>query len=67
MTPGYCTELIHFFVATDLQEVKEHEMDDDEQLTIVKVSIDDAVKMILNGEIQDAKTVCAILMYKSKV
>lgn len=66
MTPGYCTEIIHFFVATDLKEVKDHEMDDDEQLTVVKISYDDAVKMILNSEIQDAKTVYAILTYKSK-
>ncbi|MFQ5940440.1 MAG: NUDIX hydrolase [Nitrososphaerales archaeon] len=66
MTPGYCTEMIHFFIATGLEEVKSHDMDADEQLTIVKMSIDDAVKMILNGEIQDAKTACAILTYKSK-
>ena len=66
MTPGYCTEMIHFFLATDLKEVNAHEMDEDEQLTIVKMSIDDAVKMILNGEIEDAKTVCAILTYISK-
>lgn len=63
MTPGYCTEMIHFFLATDLKEVKTHEMDEDEQLTVVKISIDDAVKMILNGEIEDAKSVYAILTY----
>lgn len=66
MTPGYCTELIHFFVATDLERVKEHEMDADEQISIVTIKIDDAVKMILNGEIQDAKTAYAILAYWSK-
>jgi ADP-ribose pyrophosphatase len=66
MTPGYCTEMIHFFVATDLKEVRNHEMDADEQITTVKISIDDAIRMILNGEIQDAKTAYAILAYKSK-
>ncbi|MEM3083487.1 MAG: NUDIX hydrolase [Nitrososphaerales archaeon] len=62
MTPGYCTELIHFFVATDLKEVS-HEMDPDEQLNVVEIKVDEAVKMILNGEIQDAKTICAVLTY----
>ncbi|MBE43860.1 MAG: ADP-ribose pyrophosphatase [Thaumarchaeota archaeon] len=66
MTPGYSTEIIYFFVANDLQEVKIHEMDVDEQITIVKINIDDAVKMVLNGKIQDAKTAYAILTYKSK-
>lgn len=67
MTPGYCTEMIHFFVATELQEVKGNEMDADEQISIVKISIDDAVKMILDGEIQDAKTAYAILTYIRKL
>ena len=49
-----------------MQEVKIHEMDVDEQITIVKINIDDAVKMVLNGKIQDAKTAYAILTYKSK-
>lgn len=66
MTPGYCTEMIHFFVATDLQEVKEHELDSDEQITVEKIAIDDAVNMILNGKIVDAKTAYAILTYRSK-
>jgi ADP-ribose pyrophosphatase len=65
MTPGYCTELIHFFVATDLEEVS-HEMDADEDLTVVKMTIDDAVKKILDGEIVDAKTVCVVLTYLAR-
>jgi len=67
MTPGYCTELIHFFVATNLSKVERHEMDEDEEITIVRVSVEDAVKMILNGGIEDAKTVCAILAYAQKL
>lgn len=66
MTPGYCTELIHVFVATNLSKVEHHEMDEDEEITIVRVSVEDAVKMILNGKIEDAKTVCAVLAYAQK-
>ena len=67
MTPGYCTELIHFFVATNLTKIEHHEMDEDEEITIVNVSVEDAVKMILNGKIEDAKTVCAVLAYAHRL
>lgn len=63
MTPGYCTELMHIFLATDLAKVEHHEIDADESISLVSISVDDAVRMIVNGEIEDAKTVCAILMY----
>ncbi|MFY3741802.1 MAG: ADP-ribose pyrophosphatase [Candidatus Nitrosomirales archaeon] len=63
MSPGYCTEVMHVFVATNLSKVESPGMDDDEVIEIVKVSVDDAVKMILKGEIEDAKTVCAVLAY----
>lgn len=66
MTPGYCTEMIHFFIATELNGPGSDKMDLDEQITIIKIKISDAIKMILNGEIQDAKTAYAILAYKSK-
>ena len=63
MSPGYCTEVMHVFVATGLSKVEHHDMDEDEVIEIVKINVNDAVKMILKGEIEDAKTVCAILAY----
>jgi ADP-ribose pyrophosphatase len=63
MSPGYCTEVMHVFVATNLSKVESHDMDADEVIEIVKISVNDAVKMILKGEIEDAKTVCAILAF----
>lgn len=65
MTPGYCSEMIHIFVATGLSKVERHGMDEDEKISIVKVGLKDAVKMIINGEIEDAKTICAVLTYDS--
>ena len=67
ITPGYCTELMHFFVATNLSKVEHHEMDEDEAIKIVKVRVRDAVRMILKGEIEDAKTICAVLAYVQKL
>ncbi len=66
VTPGYCTEMIHFFVAKDLATAEHRELDEDEQIELVRVRLDDAVRMILGNEIEDAKTVYAILAYLQK-
>ena len=64
MAPGYDTELMHLFVATDLKKAKDRrEMDDDENIVVRKVTLAAAVKKCFNGEIRDAKTIAAILSY----
>jgi len=66
MAPGYDTELMHLFVATDLKKAKDRrEMDDDENIVVRKVRLASAVKKCFNGEIRDAKTIAAILAYYS--
>lgn len=64
MVPGYDTELLHLFVATGLKKVAERGvMDDDEDIVVKKVHLAAAVEKCFNGEIQDAKTIAAILAY----
>lgn len=64
MAPGYDTELMHLFIATDLEKVKNRRaMDDDENIVVRKVKLGSAVKKCFNGEIQDAKTIAALLAY----
>jgi ADP-ribose pyrophosphatase len=65
LAPGYSTELIHLFLATDLQPA-EGEADEDEFLKPVTLTIDEAIAQIADGEIQDAKTVAALLLVWSK-
>jgi len=65
LAPGYSTELIHLFLSTDLQPA-EGETDEDEFLKPVTLTLDEAVAQIANGEIQDAKTVAALLLVWSK-
>ncbi len=62
LTPGYCTEVMHFFLATDLV-FKSRDLDYDEVISTEFIKIDDAIKMALNGEIKDIKTAYAILRY----
>ena len=64
MAPGYDTELMHLFVASGLKKVvKRGPMDDDEDIVVKKISLAAAIEKCFNGEIQDAKTIAAILAY----
>jgi ADP-ribose pyrophosphatase len=66
MVPGYATEFMHLFVATDLtKSTKPQNMDDDEDIAIRKVSLDSAVADCIAGKIADCKTVAAILAYNA--
>lgn len=57
---AYLTEKIHMYLATGLTFEKQS-LDEDEFLDVVKVKFEDAVNMVMNGELPDAKTQCAIL------
>lgn len=63
LAPGYSTELMHVFVATNLREIKRGPLDDDENIRIRKMKLGAALKKCLSGEIQDSKTVAALLAY----
>ena len=58
--PGYTTEYIHLFVATDLIESR-LQGDVDEQIAVVRLSLSEALTMIENGEIVDSKTIIGLL------
>ena len=62
-SPGYCGEIIWMYAATGLS-YGEQNPDDDEFLTVEKISLNKAVEMILSGEITDAKTQAAVLKLK---
>ena len=60
-TPGYSDEIIHIFLAREF-EVGNQALDEDEFLSLVKMPLSDAKKMVIDGVIADAKTVAAILL-----
>ncbi len=59
-SPGFCTEGLHLFLATDLYEGKVHR-DQDEVLVIEKVKLETLVDMAMNNEIKDGKSIIGIL------
>ena len=62
-TPGYCGEIIWLYAATGLT-FGETDLDEDEFLSVEKIPLEECVKMILSGEIKDAKTQAAVLKLK---
>lgn len=58
--PGFCTELMHTFLATDLGETSS-DADDDEELDASWPTLDEALAAIDAGEIRDAKSIAGIL------
>lgn len=64
-TPGFCEEKLHVYLATDLEPVGQ-QLDHDEHLEIVRLSFADALAMAENGEIEDSKTLIALLLAKQR-
>ena len=62
-TPGFCTEKIAIYLAQDLSQGQTHP-DEDEFLSLVRMPLEDAVAMVMRGEIRDGKTICGLLMAK---
>lgn len=62
-TAGFCTEILHIYLCTELGEGK-FNFDDDEFLEVVKMPLDDAIEMIYTGEIIDSKTIIGLLACK---
>jgi len=66
LAPGYSTELIHLFLATGLKPA-DGKTDEDEWVETVTMPLAEAVAQILRGEIEDAKTMAALLLVWQKV
>jgi len=61
LAPGYSQEILHVFLAKDLEKTAQH-TEDDESVEVVPVPLSRAVDMVLSGEIRDAKTIASLLV-----
>ncbi len=57
--PAYSDERIHLFLATGLTKATQN-LDEDELLFVHRVDVNQAVKMVAEGKIQDAKTITGL-------
>ena len=62
MAPGYCTEYIHAYLATDL-EPGSAGGDEDEDIEALALPLDEVFHLIETGELEDAKSLAALLLY----
>ncbi len=61
MSPGAVTEILHFFIAEYTPDMKISEggglPEEQEDIEVLELNFDQAIKMIYSGEIKDAKTI----------
>ena len=61
--PGCYSEVLHLFLARGLH-MEDQQLDPDEFLNVERIPFDEMVHRCMNGEIEDAKTVAAVLKTK---
>lgn len=66
VSPGFCEEKMWVFLATELTEGQPNP-EEDEVLEVVRLPIDEALEMISSSEIQDAKTIIALMLAAPRV
>ncbi|MEA3400607.1 MAG: NUDIX hydrolase [Armatimonadota bacterium] len=59
--PGYSTEVISVYLATELESAA-GEGDTDEQIEVVRLPFDEALLRCWSGELRDSKTVAGLLL-----
>lgn len=59
-SPGYCGEIIHLYFCR-IDHYDRQKLDEGEFLDVIRIPLDKAVQMVLNGELPDAKTQTAVL------
>ena len=63
---GYNLQFIDCFVSNDLKNTGRMKLDDEEFLTVTKISFKKLLSMIQNKEIVEPRTICTVLTYAIK-
>src|SRR5574339_219043 len=64
LAPGYSTEFMAVFLATGLKD-NPLQADEDEFLDVEKIPIREAVEMAEHGDVQDAKSLAALMLARA--
>ena len=62
--PGYCSEYLHIFLATDLT-ISRLTAEDTDEIEVMRFTVPEILAMIDSGEICDAKSIAGLLKYIS--
>ena len=66
VSPGFCEEKMWVYLATELTQT-EQKLDDDELIEIERLSFSEALEMISDGEIEDAKTIIGLMLAAPRI
>lgn len=61
-SPGFCTEYLHLYLATDL-ELNPLQAEDSEKISLVRVPLPEILGLIASGAIVDAKSIAGLLAF----
>lgn len=64
-SPGYSNEKIYIYEAIGVKEGRQH-LDEDEFLSVIYLPVAEAVEKVKRGEINDSKTMAALLLYENR-
>ncbi len=59
-TPGFCSEVLHIYLAKDLVPGNHNREEGEQGMEVHEYTIEEANTMIAAGEIVDSKTICGI-------
>lgn len=59
-TPGYCSEIIHMYLAKGLT-FGAQDLDSDEFLEVVRIPLEEAFQMVMSNQITDSKTQVGVM------
>lgn len=60
-SPGFADEIIHIFIARDLYEIENRAaLDEDEFVELLEISLEEALQLVAEQKILDAKTAFAV-------
>lgn len=63
--PGFCSELLHLYLAEELTPSR-LPGDEDEEIELVRLSLPKALEMAMGGQLRDAKTLAGVLLYAQR-
>ncbi|MEP6636924.1 MAG: NUDIX hydrolase [Acidobacteriota bacterium] len=66
VSPGFCEEKMWVYLATEMTETQQ-KLEDDENLDVVRLPFAQALEMITDGEIEDAKTIIGLMLAAPRV
>jgi ADP-ribose pyrophosphatase len=66
VSPGFCEEKMWLYLATEMTRT-EQRLEADEVLDVVRLTLRQALEMITDGEIEDAKTIIGLMLAAPRI